>query len=186
MFLQSRFYLWFIKKNLKKSNKVFFWCASFLYRHNPLSSKIMKKNMLKMFLMSGVVVVAFSSCDHLALSLSHYGSSVAYQPVVVSAPQPVVVHHESGPKHVVVHHDVAPKPQPVVVQHKPAPKPQPVVQRKPEPKPVAQHKPVAKPQPAAQYKPAAKPKPVAQNKPAAKPQSGKERKPQMMAHNNHR
>ena len=153
-----------------------------LVQAQPPVLKIMKKNMLKMLLMSGVVVVAFSSCDHLALSLSHYGSSVAYQPVVVSAPRPVVVHHESGPKHVVVHHDVAPKSQPLVVQHKPAPKPQPVVQRKPEPKPVAQHRPVAKPQ----NKPAAKPQPVAQNKPAAKPQSGKERKPQMMAHNNHR
>ena len=142
-----------------------------LVQAQPPVLNIMKKNMLKMILMSGVVVVAFSSCDHLALSLSHYGSSVAYQPY-----QPVVVQHVSAPKPqpVVVQHVPAPKPQPVVVQHKPAPKPQPVVQHKPEPQPVAQNKPAAKPQP------------VAQNKSAAKPQSGKEQKPQMMAHNNRR
>ena len=137
----------------------------------------MKKNILKMVLMSGVVVVAFSSCDHLAVSLRHYGSSISCQPVVV-ARQPVVVHHEPAPQHVVVHHNPAPKPQPVV-QHKPAAKPQPVVQH---------NKPAAKPQPVVQHnKPAAKPQPVVQNnKPAARPMAGKEQKPQAMAHNNRR
>ena len=103
----------------------------------------MNKNKLKMIVMSGVVMAAFSSCEHMALELSHYASSMACHAVVAPAPQPVVVHHEAAPQHVVVHHEPAPKP--VVVHHAPAPKPQPVVQ----------HKPASKPQSGKQDKPMA-------------------------------
>ena len=112
----------------------------------------MNKNFLKMLVMSGVVVVCFSSCDHFALELSHYANNLACHSVV--HPQPVVVHHhEPAPQHVVVHHQPASRPQ-HVVHHKPAPNP----------KPVAQHKPAMNQRPVAQHIPAAKPKPVAQNK----------------------
>ena len=37
----------------------------------------MNKNFLKMLVMSGVVVVCFSSCDHFALELSHYANNLS-------------------------------------------------------------------------------------------------------------
>ena len=124
----------------------------------------MNKNKFKMIVMSGVVMAAFSSCDHMALELSHYASNVACHAVVAPAPQPVVVYQEPALPPVVVHH------------HKPAPKPQPVVQ----------HKPAPKPQPVAQHKPASKPQPVVQQRPASKPQPGRQDKPMAVAHNKRR
>lgn len=84
-------------------------------RHNPLSPFTMNKKFLQMMLLSAVVSVCFSSCDHVSF-VHHINSRCVRRPVVH---QPVV--HRS----VVVHQPVArqhaaPKP---VVQHKQAPNP---------------------------------------------------------------
>ncbi|MBR5195674.1 MAG: hypothetical protein IKW48_05980 [Akkermansia sp.] len=114
-----------LRKNLKNSNINYLLVRFIHVQAQPPVHRKMKKNMVKMFLMSGVVVVAFSSCDHLSLSLSHYGGSMGCQAVVVPASRPVVVHRESAAQHVVVHHGSAPKH--VVVHHESAAKPHPFV-----------------------------------------------------------
>lgn len=109
-----------------------------MYRDNPLSIYTMNKNFSSMLLVSAVVSLCFSSCDHVNFVHS-VNSHQGVRPVVHRH----VVHQER-----VVHHVVsAPSPRPVhVVQHKPAARPKSVVQHKPaaRPKPVVQHKPSAK------------------------------------------
>lgn len=102
-----------------------------MYRDNPLSVYTMNKNFSSMLLVSAVVSLCFSSCDHVNFVHSvncHQG----VRPVVHRH----VVHQER-----VVHHVVsAPSPRPVHgVQHKPAARPKPVVQHKPSAKVKAEH-----------------------------------------------
>ena len=62
-------------------------------RLNPLSLSCMKKNFLKMMLLSVVVSVCFCSCDH--VSFVHHVNSrcvarpVVHRPVVVHKPAPI-------------------------------------------------------------------------------------------------
>ena len=143
-----------------------------MYRDNPLSVYTMNKNFSSMLLVSAVVSLCFSSCDHVNFVHS-VNSHQGVRPVVHRH----VVHQER-----VVHHVVsAPSPRPVhVVQHKPAARPKPVVEHKPaaRPKPVVQHKPAARPKPVVQHKPAARPKPVVQHKPSAKVKAEHHAKPE--------
>ncbi len=131
-----------------------------MYRDNPLSVYTMNKNFSSMLLVSAVVSLCFSSCDHVNFVHS-VNSHQGVRPVVHRH----VVHQER-----VVHHVVsAPSPRPVhVVQHKPAARP----------KPVVQHKPAARPKPMVQRKPAAKPKPMVQHKPSAKVKAEHHAKPE--------
>lgn len=69
-------------------------------RHNPLSPFTMNKKFLQMMLLSAVVSVCFSSCDHVSI-VHHINSHCVRRPVVrqYAAPKPVVQHkHAPNPR----------------------------------------------------------------------------------------